>query len=671
MSERIEEKFPWLSIILLSIVLGAVGVAWLHFLPGPNLYNFYNFGVVLCSSAITSAPFILLLVCWPLSKSSFVRKRISPVTLLSVYAVGLASSWLLEWSAVYNIYGRVIGSRWMYPEYSIKHIPPFMAPPEPIARQLLSGHLPVPWDAWISSIVFWWVYQVIWSIFMVSLATVFRRLWIDIEKIPFPYAQVAYELVSETGLLKSKSGRWIRPFTIGIILGIVFQIPVFLAIVFPWFPDIYGWRGVCGGGEWYVTTDSPLASIVGLGAFNKHPLFVAIGYLIPVTVLFSIWLWHLIYLILVQAAYAMGYYTALPTMGGCGRAWCPPSPQYADPFKFMSLSFAGGALGLALIHLILNRKYLLETFRAAFSSSKASLRGIEINEPMSYRAIYLMFFASIILAVSLLMVMGISIYPAIVIIVTIFIGYIANCRVYGLTGMHILGDDFGHFLVRLLVWPQPPSPLTREWALSVYITSLGLGRPNETILGCQAYTAAASYRMASLMGVSNKTAFKAMLIPMIIVPLVTVVTWIQLMYSYGANTFPVSARAFTWSPLSEDVGYISASWAYSKPGTDPLWPHIILGAVITGALYYLHSKFLWFPLEPIGFIFGTSFISVLWGAWFPFLIAWILKTLTLRMGGSKAYESYGVPTAAGFTCGYMLAVLVLGALSIIRFFIPY
>jgi hypothetical protein len=665
----IEEKVPWLSAIILSIILGVVGVAWLHFLPGPNLYNFYNFGVVLCSTAITSAPFILLLLCWPLSRLSSVKRRMTPLTLISVYTVSLASSWLLEWSAVYNIYGRVIGSRWMYPEYSVKYIASFMAPPEPIARQLLTGHLPVPWGEWIPTIIFWWIYQVVWSLFMVSLATLFRRLWIDIEKIPFPYTQVAYEIISEAGLLGSKAKRWIRPFTIGIILGLVYQIPVFLTTVFPWFPDIYSWRILCGGGEWFVRTDSPLATVVGLGAFNEHPVYFALGYLIPSGVLLSIWIWHLIYLVGVQIAYYMGYYTALPTMGGCGRAWCPPSPQYAPPFKFMTLSFAGGVLGLALIHLILNRRYLVETFKAAFGSSKTEVQ--YVNEPMSYKAIYLMFFASIILVIILLMTMGISIYPALILVITTFIGYIANCRVYGLTGMHILGDDYGHFLVRLLVWPQPPSPLTREWGLSVYIASLGLGRPNETILGCQAYTAAASYRMASLMGVSNKTVFKSMMIPMIIVPLVTVVTWIQLMYSYGANAFVVSSRAFSWSPLSEDVGYIRPDWVYSKPGTDPLWPHIILGMLITGSLYYLHARFLWFPLEPIGFIFGTSFISVLWGAWFPFLIAWILKTLTLRIGGSKAYEEYGFPTAAGFISGYMLAVLVLGALAIVRFFVPY
>jgi len=49
--------------------------------------------------------------------------------------------------------------------------------------------------------------------------------------------------------------------------------------------------------------------------------------------------------------------------------------------------------------------------------------------------------------------------------------------------------------------------------------------------------------------------------------------------------------------------------------------------------------------------------------WFPFLIAWAFKTITLRMGGSKTYEQYGVPTAVGFTLG-CLAITVLTGIII-------
>jgi len=41
-----------------------------------------------------------------------------------------------------------------------------------------------------------------------------------------------------------------------------------------------------------------------------------------------------------------------------------------------------------------------------------------------------------------------------------------------------------------------------------------------------------------------------------------------------------------------------------------------------------------------------------------FLAARILKGLTLRIGGSKAYEEYGVPIMAGFIVGFVLVALI-------------
>jgi len=66
-----------------------------------------------------------------------------------------------------------------------------------------------------------------------------------------------------------------------------------------------------------------------------------------------------------------------------------------------------------------------------------------------------------------------------------------------------------------------------------------------------------------------------------------------------------------------------------------------------------------------------SRINIKWGWWSPFLAAWILKTITLKIGGSKLYEEVGVPVAAGFVVGYMIALIFGGAIGVLRFFIPY
>jgi hypothetical protein len=57
--------------------------------------------------------------------------------------------------------------------------------------------------------------------------------------------------------------------------------------------------------------------------------------------------------------------------------------------------------------------------------------------------------------------------------------------------------------------------------------------------------------------------------------------------------------------------------------------------------------------------------------WLPALIAWILKTITLRVGGSKLYENYGIPVATGFATGFISIAFIGGLIGIYRFFFPF
>jgi hypothetical protein len=85
----------------------------------------------------------------------------------------------------------------------------------------------------------------------------------------------------------------------------------------------------------------------------------------------------------------------------------------------------------------------------------------------------------------------------------------------------------------------------------------------------------------------------------------------------------------------------------------------------------LHARFVWFPFEPLGFVIATSMGGRAGGVWAPFLGAWVLKSVVLRVGGSKLYERYGVPVVGGFLAG-VVTVIFIGSLSlIVRFFIPF
>jgi len=76
-------------------------------------------------------------------------------------------------------------------------------------------------------------------------------------------------------------------------------------------------------------------------------------------------------------------------------------------------------------------------------------------------------------------------------------------------------------------------------------------------------------------------------------------------------------------------------------------------------------------IHPMGFLLGDGMYITWTGVWTSFLVAWILKYLVLRIGGSKAYEHYAVPFLGGTLVGLVLTVLVGVIVGTVRFFIPF
>jgi len=53
------------------------------------------------------------------------------------------------------------------------------------------------------------------------------------------------------------------------------------------------------------------------------------------------------------------------------------------------------------------------------------------------------------------------------------------------------------------------------------------------------------------------------------------------------------------------------------------------------------------------------------------LAAWIIKTIILRVGGSKLYERTGVPTAIGFIIDLVSISIIGGIFLVVRVFHPF
>ena len=98
---------------------------------------------------------------------------------------------------------------------------------------------------------------------------------------------------------------------------------------------------------------------------------------------------------------------------------------------------------------------------------------------------------------------------------------------------------------------------------------------------------------------------------------------------------------------------------------------MVAGAAFAMLLSFLHARFVWFPLEPLGFLLATDGHALIEGIWTMTLAAWVAKTITLRVGGSKLYEKTGIPVAIGFLIGVIIIVILGGAVLVYRFFFPF
>lgn len=668
---EIREKVPWLSLFIVAVVSGIIGHLWTLF-GGTSLSPYSEFGgLANYVMPITITPFMLILIVWPLIKIDFFKRRINSRTLAYLYIATIFVSFASS-HQYYLAFQTFVLSRLTDTAASLQYVPSIMAPSPEICTPILAGiGASIPWGEWIPRFVFWWFLYTMPILFLLSIDTLFRRQWMEVEQMPAPHTLLAHEAIIETTGTSRSSKHALSPFLIGLILGVAFNFPLMMTGTFPWFPDIYGWRDrTCCGGVWYSQSTDPLAGIVGLGTLQKNPLMIAMAYLIPMKILFNAWFWYLVYIVLMQVAYVMGYYTGMGSEGGCGRAWCFPSGLNDSPYKFHAISLVGGLIGLTLGTLWLSRFYIAETLRAGFGGlSKERVEEMESREPLSYRSIWLMIITTAFGVIVVFMAAGLSLTAAVIMLLTIFFFNMGNIRMYGLAGINSCSWETGQAFFKIFMWPTAPQPITTEFVIVQPLAriSMSCGTTHADAIGGGMSSGIAAYKMAKLNNLDNKSTLKIVLFSFVIMPIIGLSIYLWAGYTFGLNNIPYTKVYFN----NFSARAINAEGWNGMPTSEPMIVYVIFGIIIVSVMSICNARFIWFPFEPIGFICSFSYIDVAFGMWFPFLVAWILKTISMRIGGSKFYEGYGIPLAVGFTLGSIAITLLTGAIRIYRFFYPF
>jgi hypothetical protein len=547
-------------------------------------------------------------------------------------------------------------------------------PSQDVVKGILNGGVAPDWSAWAPAIIFWWFFYMTFMLLGSSLMMLLRRRWIDIESVPFPYVLATYGIMSTVHSEEGERSR-LTPFILGLVIGLVFELLIAFASLFPWFPDILGFRVntnppgcVClpaTGTPWTALT----TTIVHPLDYTKNLLPFLVYYLAPLEVTFTAWVFTLVMAVLEQMAYAFGYYTGVFDLGGgcriVAQSGFETSPLQGPPFYWMYMSGIGGTVALAAMVIYHSRGYIAETITAARGGTTKSFE----NEPFSYRTIYVMIIISSLLLLAFLFSAGLQIGPALaILIVSGFINGIAGTYALGLSGAGYL-----FFAMRWpdwpyrLIWPTAPvdEPYNTNWLMSHVLIYTSIHYASSGQLTGD-FVSMQGMKMASLTNVGTRNIVLLMISTAPIASLVALTTKVWIINLLGVGRVPIwgACDVAHWCHGSYDE--------YNR--APPLlneWAAGAAGFIIVVGLFLLKARYVWWPLHPVGFILATGPGTTFMREWDAFLGAWIAKYLTLRIGGSKIYSEYGIPFVGGGLAGIVIAYVSAYLLGVVKFFIPF
>jgi hypothetical protein len=491
------------------------------------------------------------------------------------------------------------------------HIKQWMVPfdPKGVEKQptvlefyegLENGH--IPWEAWVVPLAAWSLFVLMIFGAFFCIATLLRRQWVENERLTFPLAQLAVELVepsSQHSFLRSPLA-WA-----GFLIPTVVFTVNGLHMMFPYLPSFT------------LETDltaklPPYRPWIEIQSITIYFSFAAIGffYLLPADLVFSLWFFFLF----------NRFQDMIYSMAGM---WPDSAPLY--PTRVVhSYQVMGAYIVLAL--------YLIRTawphLRAAARKAISGVGLDDSRELLPYRT-------------------------ALIGLVVCSLGTVAWCRAAGMSPFIAALEMFTFLFITSLVVSRAVAEsgllmTAISWRplniVGLATTLETVGPSNLTALGFTEGVVVRdprgllltafmdSLRMSDGVGLNRRR----MLLPMIAALLGAMVFagYLQLVLPYK-----LGAVTMYWFPYRGN-----SLWAFENHASlmenvqtydwrAPIF--FLVGVVFTVMLVTMRATFAGWPFHPIAYAVAPAWQMHVF--WFPCLVAWAYKVILLRYGGMRLF----------------------------------
>jgi len=496
--------------------------------------------------------------------------------------------------------------------------------------------LVVPWSAWLVPLTMWTLLLLAAFIAMMSLMTMFRRQWVERERLTFPIVHLVMEMSGgdqpATALSFFKnSAMWV-----GFGIAALYNV---MNILNAWNPAVPAMGRQYDLGALF--TERPWSAIQPLG-IAWRPENIGLGYLVPTEITLSVWVFYLLLRLANVMATAIGYEPA--------------------GFPYVQEQSFGAYLALGVFLIFVAREHLRHVWRRGILGD----RSVEDSaEPMSYRGALI----GLVIGVGGMMwwalAAGMAWWTAGIyfFLFLLFALVYARARAEAGAAMIWLFPFYQHKKMMIYVGGSEVFYRHGGWS-NLTIFSLLMFLSRGYFQSMMAYQIEAT-RIAEVGHIRQRVMTWWLVAALVLGLAGAYVIHLQAYYMHGANILEGGTTQGGYRTRLAVTEYEELS-SFMRGHTEPdrgRTGAAVAGVLVTTALIGLRTVFLRFPLHPLGYAMVTAYGGPLWG---PFFIVWVVKTLVLRLGGMGMYRRL-IPFFLGIVVGHFFtAGLVWGWLSIIN-----
>jgi len=489
----------------------------------------------------------------------------------------------------------------------------------------------------------WAVPVLCWSVFLLALLfwgycvnTLLRRSWMDEEKLLFPIARIPLEITRDDVPFWRN-----RVFHLGLAVPAVIESLNSLHYTFfPTLPFFHIKPDDTLNIMQYLTV-KPWNSL-GYFSFAFYPLAIGLTFLLTTDISFSCWFFYLVDKAELIWSTVYGFHD-------------PGASVALSRVPYLWEQATGAWLALALLSLYASRRHLSACFRKALTGKGLDDR----DEPLSYRTATVGLVLSSAVLLGFALALGMAWPVAVLFFVLYLLFLITYTRIRAEAG---------------LPWVFSPAFTAHGCLLDIGGQThyngqdlMGLARLNWFEQDYRSHMMPNQMDAMKYMGDAGGSLRGLSLALGIATVAALVGSWLgclHIFYHYGAS----SAKVNTWYSDQGRVAYQNLQNQlnnHTLTDIPRLWG-TLGGAVVTLLLTTLRTRFVWWPLHPIGYVVAQTF-TMDW-LWCPTFIGWACKALVLRYGGMNAYRRT-LPFFLGLVVGDMV-VSSLWTLLFLAFNIP-